>query len=69
MERPDGISTAEMRTYTADRFKTYELMARTINKNWQPKNKNARPTNKVYGGAGLTDPTNPKPKKDKKRNK
>ena len=32
LERPDGISTAEMRKYTADRFKTYELMARTINK-------------------------------------
>ena len=42
-------------------------MARTINKNLQPKNKNARPTNEVYGGAGLTDPTHPKPKKEKRR--
>ena len=47
-ERPGGISIAEMRKYTADRFKTYEMMAWTIKKHWQPKNN-------IYGGAGLMD--------------
>ena len=47
LERPDGLSIAEMRIYTEERFKTYELMARTINKHWQPKNKNALNTNEV----------------------
>ena len=57
-----------MRKYTAERFKTYELMARTINKHWQPKNKNAHPPNEVYGGARLTDqtPLNLKMDKDRK---
>ena len=55
LERPVGISIAEMRKYTAERFKTYELMARTMNKHWQPQNRNSPPPNNVYVGAGLTD--------------
>jgi hypothetical protein len=55
LERPEEVSIAEMRKYTAERFKMYELMARTINKHWQPKTKNYQNTNEVHGGAGLTE--------------
>ena len=62
LERPEGLSIAEIRKYTAERFKTYELMARTINKHWQPKNKPNHHNNEVHGGAGLIDRTPLKPK-------
>ena len=55
-----------MRKYTAEIFKTHKLMARTINKHWQPKNKNTQNTNEVHGGAGLIDGTSKKQKKGKR---
>ena len=39
LERPDGLSIAEMRKYTAERFKMYKLMARTIKKTLATKKK------------------------------
>ena len=67
LHRGKESSSATPGKYTAERFKTYELMARTINKHWKPKTKNSHHNNEVHGGAGLIDGTSPKPKGGKRR--
>ena len=60
LEEPEELSIAEIRKYTSEHFKTYELM---VIKHWSSiHTKNSHHKNEVNGGAGLIDGTLPKPK-------